>query len=366
MEEKIANTEENIGSEGEIAIGMSGGVDSSVTAYLLKQQGHHILGVTFSFFAPCGGMDNTKDAKAVAEMLGIAHCTADLSAPFSSKVITPFMAAYCQGETPNPCMLCNQGVKFGPEALASTGASGFATGHYAKVEQDVGSGRFLLKKGKYPEKDQSYFLAGLGQSQLAVAHFPLGDYKKEEIREIAKEANLPTATRSESQDICFIPDGDYAKFIVEHIPDVKEKLPAGPFVDTKGKVLGTHEGIISYTVGQRRGLGISSSGRLYVGAVNPQDNTVLLCSNEELFSSELTANRLNFIAATDLQREITCEVKIRSRHNPVSAVVQQIGEDQIRVRFDTPQRAVTPGQAVVLYDGDVVLASGVIQGKGQS
>lgn len=347
----------------QIAVGMSGGVDSSVTAYLLKEKGHSILGVTFSFFAPCGGMDNTTDAKAVAEVLGITHRTADLSAPFEEKVILPFMMAYCQGETPNPCMLCNKGVKFGTEALTSTGATGFATGHYAKVELDSGSGRYLLKKGKYPEKDQSYFLAGLSQNQLAVAHFPLGEYKKEEIREIAMAAKLPTATRSESQDICFIPDGDYGKFIRNRMPEVEKKHPPGEFVDQNGKVLGRHEGIISYTIGQRRGLGVSSSGRLYVGAVKPSENQVVLCDNASLFGSSLRGNRLNFIAAENLEREVTCEVKIRSRQETVKGKAVQIGEDQISVTFHEPQRAITPGQAVVLYDGDVVLASAVIQGE---
>lgn len=348
-----------------IAVGMSGGVDSSVTAYLLKEQGHHILGVTFSFFAPCGGMDNTTDAKAVAQVLGISHQTADLSAPFLSKVMEPFMDSYQLGETPNPCMLCNRGVKFGTEALSSTGAHGFATGHYAKVEKDSGSGRYLLKKGSYIPKDQSYFLAGLSQDQLSRAHFPLGNYRKEEIREIAKNAQLPTATRSESQDICFIPDGDYINFILSRRPHLKKhptenKGEIGNFVDTSGKILGKHDGIICYTVGQRRGLGVSSGGRLYVKEIRPHTNEVVLGSNEELFSTTLTARNLNFIAATNLEQELSCEAKIRSRQDSVPAKVQQTGEDTIKVTFPTPVRAITPGQAVVLYDNDSVIASGII------
>lgn len=343
-----------------IAVGMSGGVDSSVTAYLLKQQGHHILGVTFSFFAPCGGADNGADAKAVADVLGIPHQRADLSQGFHQQVIAPFVHAYTQGQTPNPCMLCNRSVKFGPQALASTQAEGFATGHYAKVTQDTGSGRYLLKQGSHRPKDQSYFLAGLSQAQLAVAHFPLGEYTKEDIRAIAAQANLPTAYRSDSQDICFIPDGDYAKFIRGETGDT---YPKGDFVDTKGKILGTHQGIIGYTVGQRRGLGISSQDRLYVKEVNPSRNQVVLSSNQELYENTLTASQLNFVAATQLQQPTKCIAKIRSRHEGDSATVQQIGEDQLHVHFDTPQRAITPGQAVVLYDGDVVLASGIIQGN---
>lgn len=346
---------------GQIAIGMSGGVDSSVTAYLLKQAGKDVIGVTFSFFGYGSGEDNYRCAKSVADVLGIPHTSADLSVPFHEKVIIPFMETYCQGATPNPCITCNRNLKFGPEALSSTGASGFATGHYAKVEQDVGSGRFLLKKGKYPEKDQSYFLSALTQEQLAVAHFPLGDYKKEQIREIAKEANLPTAARSDSQDICFIPDGDYEGFIHRELSGVEKRNPIGDFVDSNGNILGQHKGIISYTIGQRRGLGISSKGRLYVGAINPQDNTVTLCSNEELFASGLTANKLNFVAAKTLEQEIKCYAKVRSRQNAVPATAVQIGEGRFAVKFETPQRAVCPGQAVVLYEDDVVLASGIIE-----
>lgn len=345
----------------QIAIGMSGGVDSSVTAYLLKKAGHDVIGVTFSFFGYGSGEDNYNCAKSVADVLGIPHTSADLSQPFHEKVIIPFMETYCQGATPNPCVACNRNLKFGPEALCSTGASGFATGHYAKVELDSGSGRYLLKKGKYPEKDQSYFLSALTQEQLAVAHFPLGDYKKDEIRQIAQEANLPTATRSDSQDICFIPDGDYEGFIHREMPDIKKRNPVGNFVDTRGNILGQHKGIISYTIGQRRGLGISSGGRLYVGAINPKDNTVVLCSDAELFTPSLTAAQLNFVGASSLEREIVCQAKVRSRQNAVPARAVQVGEDRFQVTFDSPQRAVCPGQAVVLYDGDTVLASGMIE-----
>lgn len=347
----------------EIAVGMSGGVDSSVTAYLLQKEGYDIMGITFSFFDYGSGEDNQKCAKAVADVLNIPHYSADLSQPFHDRVIVPFIDTYCQGETPNPCVVCNRTMKFGPEALSATSAQGFATGHYAKVEKDTGSGRYLLKKGIYPEKDQSYFLAGLSQEQLAVAHFPLGIYKKDQIREIAREANLPTATRSDSQDICFIPDGDYEAFIHRNRPQVKTAHPVGNFVDVHGNILGQHKGIISYTIGQRRGLGISSSGRLYVGAIRPQDNTVVLCSDEELFSQRLTAHSMNLVAATSLQQEIRCYAKVRSRQKAVPARAIQVGENRFQVEFDEPQRAVCPGQGVVLYDGDTVLAGGMIENQ---
>ncbi len=340
-----------------IAVGMSGGVDSSVTAYLLNKAGHSILGVTFSFFAPCGGADNGADARAVADVLGISHQRADLSEGFCQEVIDPFIEAYCQGETPNPCMLCNRGVKFGPQALSSTGAEHFATGHYANIGYDSGTGRHLLLKGSHTPKDQSYFLSGLSQAQLSVAHFPLGGYSKDQVREIAKEAKLPTAFRSDSQDICFIPDGDYAKFIQEK---TGKDFPKGKFLDTEGKELGQHQGIISYTVGQRRGLGVASGGRLYVTGLSVADNVVTLGPNEALFSRTLRANRLNFIATDNLKQPVTCQAKIRSRHAGDEAVVQQIGEDEIQVTFTRPQRAITAGQAVVLYDGDTVIASGII------
>lgn len=346
---------------GQIAVGMSGGVDSSVTAYLLKEEGHEVVGVTFSFFGYGSGEDNYNSAKSVADLLGIPHTSADLSQTFTEKVINPFMETYCVGQTPNPCIVCNRNLKFGTEALASTSAKGFATGHYAKVTQDSGSGRFLLKKGKHPDKDQSYFLSQLTQEQLSVAHFPLGDYKKDEIREIARAANLPTASRSDSQDICFIPDGDYEGFIQREMKNLAQRNKPGQFLDTKGNVLGTHKGIISYTIGQRRGLGISSGGRLYVGAINPKENTVTLCSNEELHSTKLTANQLNFVATKSLEQEISCFAKVRSRQEAVSAKAIQIDHDRFQVVFDSPQRAVCPGQAVVLYDDDVVLASGVIE-----
>lgn len=332
-------------------------MDSSVAALLLKNQGHHILGVTFSFFAPCGGVDNSGDAAAVAQVLGITHCQADLAAAFSQGVIAPFVQAYGQGQTPNPCLLCNARVKFGPQALAATGAQGFATGHYAQVELDQGSGRYLLKMGAHRPKDQSYFLAGLSQDQLAVAHFPLGGYSKEEIRALAQEAGLPTAFRSDSQDICFIPDGDYASFICQ---ETGRSYPQGDFVDLEGRVLGRHRGLIHYTVGQRRGLGISSPSRLYVQALRPGENQVVLAEDGALYGTRLLADRLNFVAAAQLEQGIDCLAKIRSRHAGAPARAQQIGPDLLEVVFAQPQRAITPGQGVVLYQGDTVLASGII------
>ncbi|MFI3254259.1 MAG: tRNA 2-thiouridine(34) synthase MnmA [Eubacteriales bacterium] len=341
-----------------IAIGMSGGVDSSVTAYLLQKAGHNILGITFSFFAPCGGVDNQKEAKAVADMLGVPHHSHDLSQTFWEKVIDPFVLAYSKGQTPNPCYLCNAGVKFSPQGLGDTGATHFATGHYAKVTYDAGSDRYLLQKGKHLPKDQSYFLAGLSQEQLKSAFFPLGNFSKEQVREMAQEAKLPTATRKDSQDICFIPDGDYVNFIQKQ---TKKSYPKGKFLSVSGENLGEHQGIISYTVGQRRGLGVSWTEKLYVKEVCPKQNAVVLATDKELYADTLYARNLNFIATDHFSGAVACEGKIRSRHQGEAATVEQIEEDLLKITFKQPQRALTPGQAVVLYDGETVLASGEIQ-----
>lgn len=348
-------------TQSNIIIGMSGGVDSSVTALLLQQQGHTISGITYTLFprdnTEIQGDPNVRDAKAVADKLGIAHQSADISDLFHSHVIAPFIQSYEQGETPNPCYHCNPNIKFSPALMDELGATSFATGHYAKTGYDSGSGRYLLKKGAHSNKDQSYFLANLSQAQLEKALFPLGDMTKDEIRAIAKEYALPTATRSDSQDICFIPDGDYISFLRNK---TGKTYPKGNFITPEGEVLGQHQGIISYTVGQRRGLDISSSGRLYVKEIRPCDNTVVLAPNQSLFSDQLQANRLNFIATQDLQSPTKCTAKIRSRHAGAFATAQQIAPDTLQVTFDTPQRAITAGQAVVLYDGDTVIASGTI------
>lgn len=342
-----------------IAVAMSGGVDSSVAAYLLREQGYPLVGVTLQLHG-CAGMDDVSDARAVAHQLGFEHHFFDLSHRFRTCVMDAFVGEYEQGRTPNPCVECNRNIKFGAllDEVARLGCEAVATGHYARIERDKPSGRWLLKRALHPEKDQSYVLYCLTQSQLAQSRFPLGGLSKEEIRAIALEQGLVSARKRDSQDICFIPDGDYAAFIRRH---TGKEYPAGDFIDSAGKALGRHEGIIAYTLGQRRGLGVSSAdGRLYVTKIDPAENTVTLGKNEALFAKTLEADHINLIACDRLNAPLRVQAKARYRHSAQPATVEQLGEDRIRVTFDQPQRAITPGQAVVLYDGDIVVGGGTI------
>lgn len=341
-----------------VAIAMSGGVDSSAAAVLLGRQGYDLLGVTLHLHEYAG--TEAQDAARVAAQLGFAHHTFDLSEEFCCRVKDAFAADYWQGRTPNPCIACNRHIKFGAllDRAMELGADKLATGHYARVERDEGAGRWLLKTALHPEKDQSYVLYCLTQNQLGHTLFPLGGLSKQEIRDLAAASGLVTAHKGDSQDICFIPDGDYAGFIRRHTG--KETEP-GDFVDREGRVLGRHEGVICYTLGQRRGIGVSSAnGRLYVTNISPADNKITLSGPEDLMATTLEAIDLNFIPFDRLDKPIRVQAKTRYRQPAQPAVAEQIGPDRLRVTFDQPQRAMTPGQAVVLYDGDVVLGGGTI------
>lgn len=343
-----------------VAVAMSGGVDSSAAAWLLGQQGYELLGLTLRLH-PWGDPGDEVDAAAVAERLGFAHRTLDESEAFCRCVMDPFVAEYEQGRTPNPCVDCNRNIKFGVllARARELGCAGVATGHYVRREYDAGSGRWLLKTALHPEKDQSYVLYCLNQNQLAGSLFPLGGLSKEEIRAIALEQGLVSARKRDSQDICFVPDGDHAAFICRH---TGRTYPPGDFVSPDGRVLGQHEGIVRYTIGQRRGLGVSSAnGRLYVTNIDPVANRVTLGDNDRLFSRVLEADGVNFIPFDRLNAPLRVQAKARYRQPAQPATVEQIAPDRIRVTFDQPQRAVTPGQAVVLYDGDVVLGGGTIE-----
>ena len=346
-----------------IAVAMSGGVDSSVAAWLLQQQGHELTGLTMELFHGEHGLPkagDTSEAPVVAAQLGIPHHMLDLAPCFLSTVVEPFVQAYERGETPNPCCYCNRTLKFGQllDEARKLGCDQVATGHYVRKEFDEQSGRWLIRKAVHPEKDQSYVLYSLTQEQLAGAMFPLGELSKDEIRAIAQEHGLVSAHKSDSQDICFIPDGDYAAFIRKFRG---HDYPSGSFLDEDGKKLGDHEGIIQYTIGQRRGLGVSSNhGRLYVKEVRPEDNTVVLSENSALFSTTLTANHINFIPFDRLDRPVRLLAKVRYRMKEQPCTVEQTGPDTIKVTFDQPQRAVTPGQAVVLYDGDLLVGGATI------
>ena len=354
-----------------IAVAMSGGVDSSVAAWLLKEEGCAPVGVTLRLFNPedlapgqegaCRALEDLADARAVAAHLGIPHHTLDLRDTFRQEVMDPFVHAYEQGRTPNPCVTCNRSIKFGAmldQALA-LGCEGLATDHYARVEQDPQTGRYLLKKAAYPEKDQSYVLWSLTQPQLSRVRFPLGEMTKDQIRAIALEQGLVSARKRDSQDICFVPDGDYGSFIRRH---TGRDYPQGPFCSPQGDVLGTHSGIISYTLGQRRGLGVSSNqGRLYVTRICPENNTVVLSGNQDLFHSSLLAGELNLISVERLEAPMRVWAKVRYRMEPQPAWLEQTGPHEARVSFDQPQRAITPGQSVVFYQGDLVVGGAVIQ-----
>ena len=345
-----------------VAVAMSGGVDSSAAALLLQQAGHDLVGITMELFR--GGASEGEDARSVARQLGFPHHICTLSDCFRARVMEPFVRSYEQGETPNPCINCNKHLKFGAllEAALELGCEKIATGHYVRSEYDPGSGRWLLKKAAHPEKDQSYVLYTLTQEQLSHSLFPLGGLSKDEIRAIAAHSGLASAHKSESQDICFIPDGDYSAFLRAF---TGRDYPAGPFLDAAGNILGQHTGIVDYTVGQRRGLGVSSTcGRLYVKEVRPADNAVVLSDNASLFTSTLTAHNPNFIPFDRLDSPLRLRAKIRYRMAEQPCTVEPAGPDSLRVTFDQPQRAVTPGQAVVFYDGDCVIGGATI-GKGE-
>lgn len=335
---------------------MSGGVDSSVAAFLIKDGGDECAGAIMRLLAQSA---EEEAARSVAERLGILFHVFPLECEFRENVIKPFIDAYRAGLTPNPCVDCNRSMKFGKflELARGLGMSHIATGHYAVVERDAASGRWLLRRGADMKKDQSYVLWTLTQEQLSRTLLPLGSLSKEEAREIAEAQGFSNAHKKESQDICFVPDGDYAAFIRETTGRADEP---GKFVDESGRVIGEHKGLIHYTIGQRRGLGLSLREPLYVRAKNAADNTVALCQESGLYSKTLTASRANIIAVGKLDRPMRLRAKIRYRAAEQPATVEQLSEDKLRIEFDEPQRAVTPGQSVVLYDGDYVVGGGVI------
>ncbi|MDO4338901.1 MAG: tRNA 2-thiouridine(34) synthase MnmA [Eubacteriales bacterium] len=350
-------------------IAMSGGVDSSVAAYLMKQQGYDCVGVTMKLYSlpedtdpgkrTCCALSDTEDARSVASRLDMPYYVFNMQEQFEKDVIRKFVDTYLCGATPNPCIDCNRYMKF--DALLKRakllGMDYIVSGHYARIEQDSSTGRFLLKKGLDSSKDQSYVLYSMTQEQLSHTLFPLGGYTKAEIRKIAAKQGFLNASKPDSQDICFVPDGDYASFIENY---TGRTFPGGNFVLKDGTVVGTHKGMLRYTFGQRRGLGVAWSEPLYVCAKSQSDNTVILGRNDDLFSKSFEMEDLNLIAFDRLTAPIRCKAKTRYRQQEQWATVEPCGEDRLRVTFDTPQRAITPGQAAVLYDEDVVLGGGTI------
>ena len=337
---------------------MSGGVDSSVSAALLKQQGFEVEGVTMKLTA--GLCCDIGSAQAVCSHLGIPHRMIDAQAEFSQDIINDFVSEYQQGRTPNPCIKCNDLVKFRLllRYARSKGFDYLATGHYARIEQDQASSRYLLKKGIDAGKDQSYFLYRLTQDQMKSVLFPLGAMQKNDVRALARELKLPAAERPESQEICFVPNNDYRSFLKEHAPDT---LKPGEMVLTDGTRAGTHDGIAFFTVGQRRHLGVAAGERLYVVRIEPGMNRVVLGRSSDLQTREMVVADPHFILDEDfpLRRKVT--VKIRYRSPQVPAFIEASGKETVRVLFEEPVNGVCPGQAAVFYDNDLVIGGGVIE-----
>jgi len=355
-----------------IVVAMSGGVDSSVAAALLAEQGHDVIGLSMQLydasekadgtraFGSCCSLDDLQDARRVAAAIDIPHYILNFERQFNEQVVSNFVSEYAAGRTPLPCARCNSDLKFSTllDRACGLGANAVATGHYARVERDA-DGRFLLKRGADPAKDQAYFLFSLTQDQLARAIFPVGDRSKDTVREYARRLNLPVADKPDSQEICFIPDHDYAAFITRHSPDTAR---SGAIVDEIGTVVGQHDGVHRFTIGQRKGLGLSGSptgAPVYVLALDAADRRVIVGPKSSLERTTLTASGVNWILdAPATPRHVTAQ--IRHRHQPAHATVRALEPDRAEVVFDSPQVAVTPGQAVVFYDGDMVVGGGWI------
>jgi tRNA-uridine 2-sulfurtransferase len=364
-----------------IAVAMSGGVDSSAAAAILKEQGHELVGFTMQLWnqgrgisvdengeplpSRCCSLDDVYDARRVAEELGFPFYVLNLEREFERDVVQPFVTSYLNGETPIPCVACNSRLKFASlDRLASSlGCEKVATGHYARVEHDATTNRYRLLRGRDPQKDQSYFLWELTQDQLSRSLFPLGEMSKPEARDAARRNELAVAEKSESQEICFVPDGDYAGFIDRYLEaeEQQDRLPgSGEIVNTLGEVIGSHSGIHHYTVGQRRGIGIAGAQPLYVTGIDSVRNRIVVGMQDELLSDEFTAAGVNWIALDDPSEPVRAEVRVRYRHTAVPATITPIADGRVRVNFDESQRAITPGQATVFYRGDEVVGGGWI------
>jgi len=363
-----------------IAVAMSGGVDSSTVAAILHSEGHDVVGLTLQLWnqrrlagregmpeavqGRCCSLDDVYDARRVAETIGIPYYVVNQERRFEDDVVRPFVNEYLSGRTPIPCSLCNNHLKFDQLLVIARqiGADRLATGHYAKVELDEKRDRWLLKRPADRSKDQTYFLFGLTQEQLSRTIFPLGNLTKPEVRDLARRLNLALAEKPDSQEICFVPGGDYKRFLDAYLEEQGESLPdtTGELVTTTGEVVGEHDGIHHFTVGQRKGLGVATGSRLYVIQINGESRQVVVGGADDLYSRTLRARRVNLISVAQITAPMQVTVKIRHKHVAASATIVQDGQDEVVATFDEPQRAITPGQAAVFYDGDVVVGGGWI------
>ncbi|MFQ3568109.1 MAG: tRNA 2-thiouridine(34) synthase MnmA [Aggregatilineales bacterium] len=352
-----------------VVVAMSGGVDSSVAAALMVEQGYEVIGMMMRLWAEethegcasnrCCTPEQMNDARRIADRLGIPFYVLDTKAVFKQRVVDFFIEQHRYGFTPNPCLECNRHIRFDfllNNALALD-ADYLATGHYARIAR-AADGSYLLKRGLDEGKDQSYVLSVMGQAQLSRTLFPVGEYTKAEVRQLAERFGLPTASKRDSQDLCFLGDGDYRRFLAEHAPDV---MRAGPIIRRSGEVIGQHNGLANYTIGQRKGLGVQAAEPLYVIAMNPYRNALVVGTASELGGDCLTARRVNWVSGAPPSGPLRAEVKIRYRARAVPALVVPLGDDRMAVTFDEPLRDITPGQGAVVYDGDICLGGGIIE-----
>jgi tRNA-specific 2-thiouridylase len=365
---------------GLVAVAMSGGVDSSTVAAVLLQQGRPIVGLTMQLWNQrrlpelqgdgpaqhrCCSIDDVYDAKRVAQHLNFPHYVVNFEDQFEQRVVRPFVEQYLAGRTPIACTNCNTDVKFEPllRMARQIGAERLATGHYARIRRNERTGRYELLRARDDSKDQSYFLWGLTQEQLSRSEFPLGELSKEEVRAVARNVNLPVAEKPESMELCFVPNGNYVQFIHAYSREVGKPISdaEGDIVTEDGTVLGRHTGVHNYTIGQRKGLGFSTGKPVYVLAIDPQTNRIIVGEDDSLRSTSLEVENVNWISIEELATPLRAQVKIRHKHEPAPATVEALPGNRARINFDSPQRAITPGQAAAIYSGDVVLAGGWIK-----